>query len=114
MVCSSLARNVVGCLTLSELVVIFRTSIRLHHKQSQLLLRYNRTKKSDKTRAAAMKTQENYLGLARRYFRGKSWDVSEKKAEQRTTDCSYQQLVDTEVVVVVEGLLVFTYLMMSG
>ena len=43
-----------------------------------------------------MKTQENYLGLARRYFRGKSWDVSEKKAEQRTTDCSYLQLVDTE------------------
>jgi len=43
-----------------------------------------------------MKTQENYLGLARRYFRGKSWEVSEKKAEHRITECSYLQLVDTE------------------
>ena len=43
-----------------------------------------------------MKTQENYLGLARRYFRGKSWEVSEKKADHRITECSYLQLVDTE------------------
>ena len=42
-----------------------------------------------------MKSQENYLGLARRYFRGKAWEVSEKKAEHRITECSYLQLVDT-------------------
>jgi hypothetical protein len=42
-----------------------------------------------------MKTQDNYLGLARRYFRGKSWEVTRTK-ESKMNDGSFLQLVDNE------------------
>ena len=42
-----------------------------------------------------MKIQDNYLGLARRYFRGKSWEVTRTK-ESKMNDGSYLQLVDND------------------
>jgi hypothetical protein len=42
-----------------------------------------------------MKIQDNYLGLARRYFRGKSWEVARTK-ESKMNDGSYLQLVDND------------------
>ena len=42
-----------------------------------------------------MKTQDNYLGLARRYFRGKSWEVARTKESQMKDD-SYLKLVDND------------------
>jgi hypothetical protein len=42
-----------------------------------------------------MKTQDNYLGLARRYFRGKSWEVTRTK-ECKMNDGSYLQLEDND------------------
>ena len=42
-----------------------------------------------------MKTQDNYLGLARRYFRGKSWEVARTK-ESKMNDGSYLQLEDND------------------
>ena len=59
-------------------------------KQSDLVEKTS----SDKTRAS-MKTQENYLGLARRYFRGKSWEVNRNKAPENT-DGSYLRVVDND------------------
>ena len=42
-----------------------------------------------------MKPQSNYLGLARRYFRVKSWDVKSRKEDKSRTG-SYLYLAATE------------------